>query len=50
MYDINALSSGFYMGFSKKVKGDIYYLWQTTESNGKWEDVGVIGTGLKFYF
>jgi hypothetical protein len=49
-FNRNRLAGGFYINLSKNIKGDIYYLWQTTESDGKWEDINVIGTGLKFYF
>ena len=49
-FNLNRLSGGFYINLSKKVKGDIYYLWQTSESDTGWEDTNVIGTSLKFYF
>jgi len=46
----NRMYSGFSINLSKKVKGDIYYLRQTSKSGEKWEDINVIGTGLRFYF
>jgi hypothetical protein len=49
-FNRNRLYSGFSVNVSKKVKGDIYYLWQTSKSDGKWNDINVIGTGLRFYF
>jgi hypothetical protein len=49
-FDLNRLSGGFSVNLSKKVKGDIYYLWQASELDGGWKDVNVIGASLKFYF
>lgn len=49
-FNRNRLAGGFYINLSKNIKGDIYYLWQTSKSDRKWDDINVIGTGLRFYF
>ena len=30
--------------------GEVYYLWQSSESGGDWKALNVLGTQLKFYF
>jgi hypothetical protein len=49
-FNLNRLSGGFYIGFSKNIKGDVYYLWQASELDDGWKDVNVVGTSVKFYF
>lgn len=49
-FNRNRMSGGFSINLSKKIKGDIYYLWQADKSDGSWEDTNVIGTGLRLYF
>jgi len=49
-FNNNRMSGGFSINLSKKVKGDIYYLWQASKLDGGWKDVNVIGTSLRFYF
>jgi len=50
IFNRNRMYIGLSINLSKKLKGDIYYLWQTSKSNGKWGDINAIGLGLKFYF
>lgn len=49
-FNRNRLFSGFTVKISKNVKGDIFYIWQADRAEGSWEDINIIGTGLKFYF
>lgn len=49
-YNQNRLSLGIEMNLFKYVKGDIYYLWQTSEERGKWFDANIIGTRFSFDF
>jgi hypothetical protein len=48
-FDVNTLNRNrFYAGFSLKLfkglKGEIFYLWQTSEKDNKWSDLNVLGT------
>lgn len=45
----NRLYLGFEMGFLKNLKGEIFYLWQSTKGS-KWKDYNVLGTSLKLVF
>jgi len=49
-YNRNRLYSGVAFNLSKNVKGEIYYLWQSSRSGGGWNEINVLGTQLKFYF
>lgn len=49
-YNRNRLYSGVSFKLSKNLKGNVFYLWQSSKSGGGWKNVNVIGTGLKFYF
>lgn len=46
----NRFYCGFQLIFTKKIKGEIYYLLQTSESSGKWINANVLGTKLKLSF
>ena len=46
----NRLYSGVSFKLSKNIRGEVFYLWQTSKSGGGWKDISVIGTKLKFYF
>lgn len=46
----NRLYSGFSLNLSKKIKAEVYYLWQSSKSGGHWKDLNVLGTQLKFSF
>jgi len=49
-FNRNRLYSGLSLNLSKNIKGEVYYLWQSSESSGDWRDINVLGTQLKFYF
>jgi len=49
-YNRNRLYSGVTFKLSKNVKGEIYYLWQSSRASSGWEDINVLGTALKFSF
>ena len=49
-FNRNRIYSGFSFQLTENIKGDIFYLWQTSESSGHWKDINVLGTRLKFYF
>lgn len=49
-FNKNRLYAGLSLKLSKNIKGEVYYLWQTSKSGGDWKDINVLGTGLKFYF
>jgi hypothetical protein len=49
-FNKNRLYSGILFSLSKNIKGDIFYLWQSSKSDGNWEDINVLGTQLKFCF
>jgi hypothetical protein len=48
--DRNRVYFGVIMPLRKGIDADIYYIWQTSRSEGEWNDVYVLGTGLKFEF
>jgi len=49
-YNRNRLYGGVSFGFTKSIKGEVYYLWQSSRSGSGRENINVIGTKLKFYF
>jgi len=49
-FNKNWLCSGVLFSLSKNIKGDIFYLWQSSKSGGDWENINVLGTRLKLYF
>jgi len=52
--DDNVNKNRFYAGVSlkltKNLKGDIYYLWESSRGTSDWTDINVLGTALKFSF
>ncbi|KPK40431.1 MAG: hypothetical protein AMJ78_07195 [Omnitrophica WOR_2 bacterium SM23_29] len=46
----NRLSTGITWKLLKNLKGDIFYLWQSSKSGGTWVDYNVLGTKLKLSF
>ncbi|MFC1624469.1 DUF2490 domain-containing protein [Candidatus Omnitrophota bacterium] len=46
----NRLYGGFSLRLIKNLSGQIYYLWESTESSDKWNDTHVLGTKLKLSF
>jgi hypothetical protein len=49
-FNKNRLYSGLSFKLSESIKGEVYYLWQSSESDGDWKDLNVLGAQLKFYF
>ena len=48
--DRNRLYAGVSFKLAKNLKGDVFYLWQSSRSSGDWTDINVLGTALKFNF
>lgn len=52
--DDNVNKNRFYTGVSlkltKNLKGEIYYLWESSRGANNWTDINVLGTALKFSF
>ncbi len=46
----NRFYAGLGMSFFKNLKGEIYYLLQSTDSSGKWVKANVLGTKFKLIF
>lgn len=46
----NRLYGGFSFKIVKNLKGEVYYLWETTEKSDKWNDAHVLGTKIKLSF
>lgn len=46
----NRLYSGVGFNLTEKLKGEIYYLFQSSKSSGKWSDINVLGTKMKVSF
>ena len=46
----NRIYSGFSTNITKKIKGEIYYLLQSTKSGDNWKDINVLGIALKVAF
>jgi hypothetical protein len=49
-FNRNRLSTGLEAKFWDHVKGDIYFLWQASDSNDDWINNYILGTKLKFAF
>jgi hypothetical protein len=48
-FNRNRLYSGFGLSLTKNLKGEIYYLLQSTKGSS-WADANVLGTKLKLLF
>jgi len=46
----NRLYAGFVFDIVDNLKGELFYLLQSSESNNKWNDYNVLGTKLKLSF
>jgi len=46
----NRFYGGLNFKLAKNLKAEIYYLWQSSEKNDKWNDLYILGTKLKIYF
>ena len=49
-YNNNRLYVGSSFELVKNIKADIFYMWQSTRSNGGRKDINVLGFNLKFAF
>lgn len=49
-FNQNRFSAGFSMNLIKNLKGEIYYMLQSSKSSDKWIDTNVLGTKLKIIF
>ena len=49
-YTRNRLYAGFSINLAENLKGNVFYLWQSTRDSGKYIDINVIGTYLTFSF
>ena len=49
-YNRNRFYSGVSFKLTKGLKGEIYYLWQSSRSSGNHKYINVLGTKLKFLF
>jgi hypothetical protein len=48
--DKNRFYAGASLKLTKNLKGEIYYLWQSSRGANNWTDISVLGTALKFSF
>lgn len=48
--DRNRLYAGVSFKMAQNLKGDVFYLWQSSRSSSGWTDINVLGTALKFNF
>lgn len=46
----NRIYSGVSFDITEKVKGQVYYMWQTSKSGSIWKDANILGTSVKFPF
>lgn len=49
-YNKNRVYAGASFKLTKNIKGEIFYLWQSSRYDGGRKDINVIGTKLKFAF
>ena len=49
-FNRNRIYAGFAFKLTKNFKADLFYLWQTSESDDDWTDYNVIGVKLKAVF
>lgn len=50
IYKRNRFSAGVTFDILKEVKGDVYYMLQTTKRSGRWTDANILGLKLKVSF
>lgn len=46
----NRLSTGLEIKILEHLKGDIFFLWQTTDTQSDWVDIYILGSKLKWSF
>ncbi len=49
-FNRNRLYVGLSLKLSKNIEAEVYYLRQSSEYGGEWEDINVLGTQLRFHF
>lgn len=49
-YNQNRLSGGIQFELSKHIEIELFYLWQSLKSLGKWKSVNVLNTQINFIF
>ncbi|MFA5143576.1 MAG: DUF2490 domain-containing protein [Candidatus Omnitrophota bacterium] len=49
-WDKNRFAAGVSLDFLKNLKGDIYYMLQSTKKSGRWTDANILGLKLKLIF
>lgn len=49
-YNQNRLSGGVGFRLLEKIKSELYYMWRTDKSVGKWTDANVMGVKLQLLF
>jgi hypothetical protein len=50
MFDKNRFWSGFFIDLAKNIKGEIYYMLDSTKSGANWKETNVLGISLKVAF
>ncbi len=48
--DENRVYSGFICGLTEWLDLDLYFMWDTSRSDGEWKDIKVLGTSFKLRF
>ena len=48
--DKNRFYAGVSLKLTKNLKGEVYYLWESSRGTSDWTDINVLGTALKFSF
>jgi len=46
----NRVYGGVYLKILENLRGEIYYLWQSSKSNDDWLDTNILGTKIKLSF
>ena len=49
-FNRNRFYSGFTFNLTKNLKAEVYYLFQSAKSSGRWTDANVLGSKLKLAF
>ncbi len=49
-FDKNRFWSGFFVDLTKNIKGEIYYMLDSTKSGANWKETNVLGISLKVAF
>lgn len=49
-FDRNRFYAGFLFNIVKPIRGELYYLLQSSKSSGEWKAINALGTKIKFAF